>query len=785
MQQPIPIKSRPNPVPLASPDPTGLPPDEEALQPQTPVEAGLRLITYHLGVPAALLFTADAAGALHLASAVGSWGDDPSTIQGLVDRLGGGGVDVLDVAGTIEGVRFVAGARLGDGDGALLVVGSEAHDPSEAWTEAFATASQLALGLVRSLPGALDLGRLLHEVAVHPGTFEDRLGLALQQATEMLGLDGAAFVHIDRGLWMPQTVYDPSERLVPVRPIALGETFCAITVQTDGPFGVEDAAASPAGPASPGAYIGAPVFVQGRCVGTFCVVGHGPRARPFSDADRALVESLARWMGASVQGSTTARELADREADLAGFFDGAPMGMGIVRLLDGDLEFVRVNATAATALGATPEAIAGQRATDLGLGGRIGRQWLAACRRALEDGTAQRFDVDAGTPDRPRRMATTVSRIDADDEVPRFAFIVEDRSLRGLEGGPSPVEALLAHAPLALFAADPAGRLVMSGGRGLDLLGLSLDTSRGRLLGDLFASAPKAATGIADALAGHDAAWLVEVGDRAFEIRVQGRADRAGQPAGLIGVALDVTGHHASTSRIAEAEARKALLKHLDHEIRSPLTSILGYADLLEEHPSPEDLAEVRGVIGRAGERLMAALDEMALLGGEAAASPPEPTDPCAVLMTAAEGSRTAAEARRLSLNLWCSLPDEPLLMDAALFERLLRTLISGAVATAQGACVDVRMKASGPVGMEIVVTGGTPGTLFGLREAYVPRLAEALGGSARYLDGDPPGWSLRLPRQQVPVVDLPEVDHPARAVGWADGGTGEAPAMVFPVEAS
>ena len=86
MQQPIPIKSRPNPVPLASPDPTGLPPDEEALQPQTPVEAGLRLITYHLGVPAALLFTADAAGALHLASAVGSWGDDPSTIQGLVDR---------------------------------------------------------------------------------------------------------------------------------------------------------------------------------------------------------------------------------------------------------------------------------------------------------------------------------------------------------------------------------------------------------------------------------------------------------------------------------------------------------------------------------------------------------------------------------------------------------------------------------------------------------------------------------------------------------------------------
>ena len=69
---------------------------------------------------------------------------------------------------------------------------------------------------------------------------------------------------------------------------------------------------------------------------------------------------------------------------------------------------------------------------------------------------------------------------------------------------------------------------------------------------------------------------------------------------GLPGWVADLGGAHA---HLLPFEARRELLKHLDREIRSPLTSILGYADLIGADASPEDLCEVRGVIERAGDR--------------------------------------------------------------------------------------------------------------------------------------------------------------------------------------
>ncbi|WP_420454663.1 PAS domain S-box protein [Rubrivirga sp.] len=728
-------------------------------------------------MPAALLF-ATAAGSLRVVAAAGSWGGNDAAIRALAERLGDAGLDALD--GAVDGARFAASARLGDGEGALLVFAPDDRALDEAWAEAFATSAALALGLVRAAPGRLDPGRLLHEVAVHPGTFEERLDLALQRATEALGLDGAVLAHVDGGMWTPHTVYDPSQRLIPVRPVPLDQTFCAVTSRTDGPFAVEDAAQAALDVDGPAVYLGAPVFVHGRCVGTFCVVGGAPRSRPFSPDDRALVESLARWAGSALEGATTARLLADREADLAAFFDGAPLGMGVIRLVDGAVEFVRVNATAAAALGTTPAALAGRSAADVGLGGDLERQWVAACRRALTEGHAQRFEMVGEGDDGARTLSTTVAQIDADEHA-RFAFVVEDvtgrhRAAERAREREAQIEALMAHAPVALFAADDQGRLVMSRGRALDLLGLSIETSEGRPLTELFDGA-EAAAGIEAALVGRDADWTVEAGDRTFEVRVLGHRD--GRPSGLIGVALDVTEHlDGARAATAAAHARQALLTHLDREIRSPLTSILGYADLLNDQPTPEELAELRGVIGRAGDRLRAALDELTLLGGEAVASPPVPTDVAAVLAAVADASRPAAHARRVALNVWCTLPEAPLLLDAALFERLARTLVSGAVASAQGPRVDVRLQPADRATFEMTVTGGAPASAFGLREGYVPRLAEALGGRAWLLDGEHAGWRLRLPRRSAPVVEFPALNSDASP---ADGASGEAPTVAVP----
>lgn len=599
----------------------------------------MRLIADRLGVPAALLFAAGAGGALKAVAGVGGWRGDSTALQDLVEALadGEGSGDLTDA---IEGARFAAGARLGDGEGALVVLSPDPREPDDDWNAAFAESAQAALALVRTAPSAADAGQLLHEVSVYPGPFDARLALALERMAGALGLDAAVLAWTDDGAWAPHATFDPSGGLVPLAPIPLAETFCAVTTQSDGPFGVEDSTANALGVAAPACYLGAPVFVGGRCAGTLSALSGRPRRRGFTGAERSLVESLARWAGSAIEGRRTSIALQEREADLTAFFDAAPMGMGVARLLDDDVEFVRVNAAGAAALGSTPEALAGRLGSETALASRLGLRWLHACHKALAEGPARRFDLDVAGPE-PRTLRTSVSHIaKAPDGTPRFAFVVED-------------------------ATDP------------------------------------------DALA---------------------------------------------------AASRDSLLKDIDREIRSPLTSILGYADLLDEHSSPDELAQVRDVISRAGERLLVVLDDLALLSDGDLVGHPAPTDVVAIVAAAAAASRPAAEARRVSLNLWCTLPDEPLLLDGALFERAVRILVGGAVASSDRV-VDVRLWAHDDR-IELSVAGGAPGETPGLHGGHLPRIAKALGGVAAPLDGGV-GWTLNLPRLKVPVVDLGSDGHP------------------------
>ena len=736
------------------------------------MDAGLRLIAERLAVPAALLFAADVGGALRVVSALGTRGD-ARALQALAETLAAGG----DATDGIEGARFAAAARLGDGEGVLLVLAPEARTRGDDWNQAFAACAQVSLGLVRSVAhDGSALTRVLHEVAVHPGTFDERLALALVRLADALGLDGAVFAQTGGDTWAPETVFDPSERLVPTRPVPLGETFCAFTTQSDGPFAVQDAQASPLPVAVPACYLGAPVFAGGRCVGTLSAVGHAPRARPFGEDDRALVEALARWVGSAVGGRETARRLAAREAALSAFFDAAPMGMGIARLVRADagpdVVILTINAAGAAILGMEADGVPGRRASEVGLGGRAGDGWLHACRAALDTGVPQSFETDVDGRDGRRTLAVTVARVASDHGDARFTFVVEDaterrRAAEQVREREAQIEALVSQAPVALFASDRAGRLSMSRGRGLDLLGLSIEHALGRPVADLFAQAPDAASGIEAALAGGAGAWTVEAGDRTFRVQALPRRDADGRPAGLIGVALDTTdpvepGHRADLS----SRARSALLKHLDHEIRSPLTSILGYADLLSEHTPPHEVAEVRDVIERSGERLLGALDDLldlTLLDDENIPLHPTPVDPCALVAEVAESGRAAAEARRLSLALRCTLSHAPILIDARLFERVVRHLVSGAIASAPGPRVDVSLHEAGPDGMELRVLGGVPPDTMGVGMELVRRLVRAMGGTSQEVAGEAGGWVVRLPRQRVPVVDLGEPARPVR----------------------
>lgn len=727
----------------------------------------MRLIARVLDVPVALLFTATPEGRLRPVARVGT-STDGAVLRGLAENLGQQ-LDVLDVSGAVDGARFAAGTRLGDGEGALLVLAPDDRRPDQAWADLFAETALVALSLVRAHAAGRDRQSILYEVAAHAGSFKERLTHALRRASEVLDLDAAFFAEVRDGRWVPHTVVDPTGELVSTTPLALGDTLCSITCQADGPFGMENAESMNLGIAGPPSYLGAPVCSGGRCVGTFCVVGGAARERPFTDEERTFVESLARWVGVAFSSRESARQLAAREADLAAFFEGTRLGMGTVRLVDGDdLEFVSVNAAAASAFGGRPDEIAGRRVSHV-VGPSLVKAWVDACRHAAEAGRGHRIEVAADTTQGVRTLATTVAAV-ADATDSRYTFVIEDVTSRRAEIAPA--EPLARQAPGALFATDDAGRVVAGRGRVLGTIGLTPDEALGQSLPDLLDADLEAQAIIRAALAGREGAWTTRIGDRTYGIRVGPRRDRTGRIVGLVGVVMDVSDLFEGGDGISASESRGAFLKHLNHELRSPLTAVLGYAELLGAETPPVEVTEVRDVIIRSGERLIGALDDLRdlmLLDDSTVTATPTPTDVCSLVSTVADASRTAAEARRIALSVWCLLPPAPLLLDGALFERIARHLIGGAVASARGSRVDIRLSDDGPQWFVLSVTGGAnDGEPMGIGPELVHRLVTAMGGTSTEHGGETPGWEIRLPRHPALMVDLD-----AR-----DGATGEAPTV-------
>ena len=712
-----------------------------------------------LGAPSAILFQSGPAGRLRALAGVGAISDGAS-LRSLAETLGPS-LTVLDPPGG----TFAAGVRLGSDEGALLVFSPESPAPGGAWEAQFESASQLALSLVRAEAHGTDRLPLLHEVAVHPGGFEERLGHALQRAAELLGLDAAAFARTGGGQWLPQSVFDPLGRVFPVRPIPLGETFCAYTSRSDGPLALEDAAAAPFGISSPMAYIGAPVYVDGRCVGTFSVAGVAPRREAFSEEDRSLVEGLARWVGVALAGRAAARRRSARKANLAAFFDGSPLGMGLVQVVEGGLSFLAVNEAAAQAFGSTPDVIVGRTAVGLGLNSSLVRKWVAACETAASSRRSRRVEVEIGTTVGLRRLVTTVAPMPNTGD-PRFTFVVEDVTGQSYERKSRAGASLMDQAPGATFALDLGGVVTEMHGELSVRLGLEGAVGQSVLL--LIEGVPGALDALRSAHDGRPASWRMDIAGESVAVHVGPRRDAEGAVVGVVGTAVPAAG--------GGRPARGAILRHLNAEIRSPMTAVMGYAELLDGGSSPDEIAEVRDAIVRSGERLLGTLDDLVdltVLDDEDLASTPAPTDVCVLVSSIADAYRTAAEARRIDLEVACDLSETLLLLDGALLERAVRHLIGDAVASSTSDRVDVVLSEKVAGRLELTITGARPSaSALSIGPELVQRVIRAMDGTATQHTGDEPRWVLRLPMRHAPVVDL-------EAAG-RDGARGEAPAMVI-----
>jgi len=147
---------------------------------------------------------------------------------------------------------------------------------------------------------------------------------------------------------------------------------------------------------------------------------------------------------------------------------------------------------------------------------------------------------------------------------------------------------VVTNAPLVLFAFDKHGKVLLSEGRGLEVLGLKPGELVGRTLTDVY---PQVRDDVRQALAGENVHVVRQTEDVVVEQWFNPVLDESGAVSRVIGVAVDITERlrleaqlRSQYERLKELDRLKSnFVNAVTHELRTPLTSIMGYAEFLED----------------------------------------------------------------------------------------------------------------------------------------------------------------------------------------------------------
>ncbi len=167
---------------------------------------------------------------------------------------------------------------------------------------------------------------------------------------------------------------------------------------------------------------------------------------------------------------------------------------------------------------------------------------------------------------------------------------------------------------------------------------------------------------------------------------------------------------------------KKEFVANLAHELKTPLTSINGFLDTLEDEALSPEGKNYLTIIKRNTDRIIRLVEDLARLAEIEEKGPEilrEPVDLVALVKAVLEVYRKAAEAKGLKLKL----EEEPLpiiMADAFQLEQLLVNLVDNAIRyTEKGEVVVKLQKKEGGVLLTVSDTG------IGIPEEHLPRIFE------------------------------------------------------------
>ncbi len=195
----------------------------------------------------------------------------------------------------------------------------------------------------------------------------------------------------------------------------------------------------------------------------------------------------------------------------------------------------------------------------------------------------------------------------------RGQLIERERIENELRNKEMRLNAVISSAPVILYTLDTQGQITLSQGKALDTIGVGQNETVGQSIFQRNADNQNIQDTIARALKGEEFSVLVESSQRSYSVSYSPLLSVEGELEGTIGVATDITDVMAiqraleiTLERLSDLEQLKSdMIRIAAHDLKNPLSGILGYSQLLLKTPLDEDQALFAKEILESGRRML------------------------------------------------------------------------------------------------------------------------------------------------------------------------------------
>ena len=277
------------------------------------------------------------------------------------------------------------------------------------------------------------------------------------------------------------------------------------------------------------------------------------------------------------------------------------------------------NPAAERMFGHSKDQVIGRELAELLIPERLREAHRSGVRRNLAAGAkslSRRVELVALRADGSEfPIELSLSRLETEG-MPSFSGSIRDLTDRDrLSESQQRLAMVVAAAPVILFSCDAAGTVTLAEGRAIGLLGVGGGLAVGTNVFEVLAGIPEAVEHVRRGLAGESftGAIRLEGPDLWLETSYDPIRDGAGQVIGMVALATDISDRVRGEAARQESDAKSRLVAIVNHEVRTPLNSILGFAELLKlERVGPLNEKQLRYVnnVEAAGRHLLALVND-------------------------------------------------------------------------------------------------------------------------------------------------------------------------------